>query len=308
MSETAEIIYSEALPKQVPLPKHVPGMAQSIALLVLFYAVFIAAKVCLSVFSRLSGVVLDPSAEMMIEQVIAWSTALWAGLRWGKVSFREACPLTPFPIRCVPALLVATSGFTILLIALVVLIPMPESLSKLLSEQFVRSSKLTRLVPALLFAPFAEELFFRGLVLRGFLGRYSISKAVWASAVFFGLFHLNPWQAVIGAPLGLAFAWLFLRTGSLLPCMLSHAMANCSSTVVFQAILPALGYDPAAVKALGHIPLPILAVGAAIAAGGGWTVWRQLRHYVPPERIILKRAVGSEVLAPDANRGVARTR
>ena len=212
----------------------------------------------------------------MVQQVIAWPLTLWVGLRWSKVSFREACPLTTFPVRIVPALLIASFGVTILLLAAASLIPMPEALKKSMAQGMAGSSKLALFFPAVLVAPLAEELFWRGLVLRGFLGRYSITKAVWASAVLFAVFHLNPWQAVVALPFGLSFAWLFLRTGSLVPGILGHVTANFSTNFLLPPLAIALGYDSEALKALGHFPPSILAIGGAMAGIGGFFLWRQL--------------------------------
>ena len=39
-----------------------------------------------------------------------------------------------------------------------------------------------------------------------------------------GLIHLNPWQFVPATLLGVLFAWFLLRTGSLVPCLVGHAL------------------------------------------------------------------------------------
>jgi membrane protease YdiL (CAAX protease family) len=140
-----------------------------------------------------------------------------------------------------------------------------------MSESMAGSSKLALFFSSffsdVLVAPLAEEFFFRGLVLRGYLGRYSMTKAAWASAVFFAVFHLNPWQAVVVLLPGLGFTWLFLRTGSLVPGILSHATVNFSVS-----FLLALGYDLEA----SHCPPSLLAIAGAMAGIGGFFLWRQL--------------------------------
>lgn len=222
-------------------------------------------------------------SSLFVQQVIAWPLTLWVGLRWSNVSFREACPLTRFPVRIVPALLIASFGVTILLLATASLIPMPEALKKGMAQGMAGSSKFALFFPFVLVAPLAEELFFRGLVLRGYLGRYSMTKAVWGSAVLFAVFHLNPRQAVVALPLGLGFAWLFLRTGSLVPGLLSHVTANFSTNFLLSPLALALGYDTQALKALGHFPPSMLIIGGAMAGTGGFILWRQVTK-LPNER------------------------
>ena len=270
---------NEADPSTNPpaLEKCVPGIAQSLGLSALFYLMVGAVASALSILGRFGGVSLDMFSSLLVQQVIAWPLALWAGLRWGRVHFREACPLKRFPVRIVPAIFIATFGTTILLLATATLIPMPEAFKEAMAQGMAESSKPAIFFSVVLLAPLAEELFFRGLVLRGYLGRYSVSKAVWASAVLFALFHLNPWQAVVALPLGLGFAWLFLRTGSLVPGILGHATANFSANYLYPPLALSLGYDTKALEALGNYPPSMLSIGFAMAGVGGLILWWQLR-------------------------------
>ena len=71
--------------------------------------------------------------------------------------------------------------------------------------------------------PLTEELLVRGLILRGFLSRYSVRKAVLASALLSGLMHLNSWNFIGPIVLGILLAWWFIQTRSMLPCFLGHA-------------------------------------------------------------------------------------
>jgi len=230
--------------------------------------------------------------RLLILQVIAWPVTIWIGLSWANVTLREACPLGSFPVRIVPALLIASFGLTILLLEVAGWIPMPESIRKQLSQQAESSSKLAMLVSVVVMAPVAEEFFFRGLMLRGYLGRYSVSKAVWASAIVFALFHMNPWQAVVALPTGLGLAWLFLRTGSLIPCVLGHMMVNFSANFLVAPLGLALGYNAEALKALNHFPLSMLAVAGAMGIIGGIILWRQLASIPQLHELISQQRPG----------------
>lgn len=80
---------------------------------------------------------------------------------------------------------------------------------------------LIGIAPAIL-----EEVLFRGIVLKGMLKNYSPAKAILWSAAFFGIFHLNPWQAVPAFIIGIFIGWIYYRTRSLLPGMLLHGLNN----------------------------------------------------------------------------------
>lgn len=80
-------------------------------------------------------------------------------------------------------------------------------------------------------APFVEELVFRGVLLSGLASRMPIGWAMLASAVVFGCVHLPDFKfAWYPVPaliiLGLASAWLRVRTRSLWPSITLHATNN----------------------------------------------------------------------------------
>ena len=87
-----------------------------------------------------------------------------------------------------------------------------------------------------IFAPFFEEWLCRGMVLRGLLnfkrkgedGQRGIrpAYAIILSSLFFGLIHLNPWQALPAFALGCLFGYVYYRTGSLKLTMLMHFTNN----------------------------------------------------------------------------------
>lgn len=87
-----------------------------------------------------------------------------------------------------------------------------------------------------------EEVLFRFLLLRGLERRLGRKAAVILSALIFGLMHganLSTWQdpAAAGIQILFATAWGFLtamvfcRGGSLLPCILGHALLDVTALV-----------------------------------------------------------------------------
>ncbi len=80
-------------------------------------------------------------------------------------------------------------------------------------------------------APLVEELFFRGLILRGLTGRMPPYLAIGVSAVLFGLAHFEAVQfaglTLFGAVLGF-LAW---RTGRLAPSISAHMAFNTAAVL-----------------------------------------------------------------------------
>ncbi|MFN8522515.1 MAG: CPBP family intramembrane glutamic endopeptidase [Chloroflexota bacterium] len=78
-------------------------------------------------------------------------------------------------------------------------------------------------------APFAEELFFRGFVFRSYLQTRGALFAYPASAVLFASLHLNLPALLPILVMGLLFAWVYQRTGSVLPSVVGHAVNNSAA-------------------------------------------------------------------------------
>jgi CAAX protease family protein len=83
-----------------------------------------------------------------------------------------------------------------------------------------------------LIAPLAEELFFRGLLFPVLRARVGVTWGVLVSAALFSMVHAlgSPVEALIVLfVLGAGLCLLYLRTGSLLPCIGLHALNNAIS-------------------------------------------------------------------------------
>lgn len=81
-------------------------------------------------------------------------------------------------------------------------------------------------------APVAEELFFRGLLLRGFARHLSDPVAVIASSAVFGATHFQLLQFPGLFTAGLLFATLTWRSGRLGPAIIAHVAFNATTVVV----------------------------------------------------------------------------
>ena len=84
------------------------------------------------------------------------------------------------------------------------------------------------------FAPVFEEWLCRGMILRGLLKHV---RPVWAmviSSLIFAVIHMNPWQALPAFILGMLFAYVYYRTGSLKLTMLMHCANNTFAALLSQ--------------------------------------------------------------------------
>ena len=168
----------------------------------------------------------------IVAKLIAYGLLLLIACQWSRESPREfgRAGFRPFalPVAFVPIV----AGITIFLSEIDNLIrALPEGWLK---EKWNSPQSLDGLIGgswqgvvlAVVIAPLTEEFLFRGVILRGLLGRWKPGVAIMVSAVLFGLMHFNVAQQPIALMTGLVLGWLYVRTRSLGLCMLGHAIIN----------------------------------------------------------------------------------
>lgn len=249
------------------------GTGGVLFLLLLMFFLWIPAVAVVEGIPYLAGFELGAPWEDALEYGIVFGVLAWVGKRrWGG-TWRDVYPLRSFPWRSVAPIALVGVGMAVLLSEVASWIPMPAWFAELMQEEFGNAAHPARALAFVVLAPVLEELFFRGYILREMLRRYSVRTAVVASSAAFALFHLNPWQAVLAFPMGLFAAWLFLRTRSLLPCILLHAAINGLYLPVLLALrLAGVSLEEIeAAEAMESSPLWMLGIAALFVAGG--LVW-----------------------------------
>ena len=90
------------------------------------------------------------------------------------------------------------------------------------------------MVSAVVFAPIAEELFYRGLFFNALRRKLPLGLAVAITATTFGFAHMLGGDPLVTIPpriiFGVVACLLVVRTGSLLPGMAAHAWLNAFAT------------------------------------------------------------------------------
>ncbi len=85
------------------------------------------------------------------------------------------------------------------------------------------------------FPAICEELLFRGYILSGFRSRYPEWATVLAVGVCFGVFHTSVMRFPGTCLLGMAFAFIVCRTGSIIPGMILHCLNNSLAIISMYA-------------------------------------------------------------------------
>lgn len=107
------------------------------------------------------------------------------------------------------------------------IVPIKESLLDVFDAMVGAKASLPgQILLLVIIAPITEEIVYRGLILKGLLKHYSVKKAIIISSLLFAFMHFNIWQGVIAFVLGLLLAWIYIKTKSITPCILAHALHN----------------------------------------------------------------------------------
>jgi uncharacterized protein len=220
-----------------------PGCMHAGCLVLIAFLVQLAAGTVLGFIAAAIGV--DPHGQPLLLGVISFTSLLIPMLMivpFVPARFREIFALRDFPIRLIPAatLLVIGAAIAVSDISNLVMMLMPDS--EVLADMMMAllgldASFWQAAVTLVIIAPVAEELFFRGLLMHGFLGRYRRWTAILLSAFFFAIIHFMPPQIAATFFIGIYLAWWRARTGSLLFCIYGHALNN--GLVLLIAQLPA---------------------------------------------------------------------
>jgi membrane protease YdiL (CAAX protease family) len=211
----------------------------------------------------------DVTTSLLISQFIAWPPVLWIGARWARETWGSCFALRKFSASMVIPVILVSAGGAVLLTEVLSWLPRPAGMVRTLGGT-LGGNRVAGFVLIVLVGPIAEELFFRGWMLRCFLRRHSVRKSTLISAGVFAVYHVEPALVLIILPLGILFAWLATTTGSLLPSMLSHAVCNAIVVFVLPLVLELPGFDAQST----HYPFLVLAVAAVLAATGGTILYR----------------------------------
>lgn len=104
--------------------------------------------------------------------------------------------------------------------------PPPHSAQCDVVQYELGAPALLAILHLVILAPLVEETVFRGLAFP-YLRRYwSFFPAALVSGILFAAMHLQPRSLLVLTGLGVLFAWLRERTGSIWPPVVLHATAN----------------------------------------------------------------------------------
>lgn len=263
-------------------PRRYPSLAQAVGLLVVALVLQAVVSAGISiVFAEEGYAVWREPGLWGVMNLLALSPII--GFAWARSGAgRDTFPFAPFPWFTLIPMILFLLGMAIVISELdnltrLVIGPPPDALDVSWIFAGEDRSLLALLFPLVLVAPLTEELLFRGIVLRGFLSRYATPKAVALSALLFALFHLNPWQFLGAFILGAVFGWWYVKCGSLVPCLVGHAIVNGFPVIVSFVFPPIQGFSTPLTDTVQFQPFLFDVMGLVLTGFGFVWLRRELR-------------------------------
>lgn len=201
--------------------RHYPTYFQSLGLLLIFL-------LC----SIISVLIIIPffSYESAIGLSLIYTLSLCLAIGFGLFIRRHyQFPIKRFSIVAVLIASVSLIGIHVFLDPLTSLIPPSELMNKMLLETVKQPVPYFFMI--VVAAPILEELFFRGIILDGFLKNYDPKYAILASAFLFAVIHGNLPQGVGAFLSGILIGWVYWKTGSVLAGIIIHLINNLISFI-----------------------------------------------------------------------------
>ncbi|MCH8206368.1 MAG: CPBP family intramembrane metalloprotease [Chloroflexi bacterium] len=219
-----------ASPQPRPIPWSVADAALATALV---FAGFLVVWVLLG---RVVGVVAEEQRTLLVPWVLGaleglMLVAVWAfavhkyGARWQVLGLRR--PAGRAVVMPVVALL-GSLGFAGVYFAIIAALGLDSFNSQGLPEDVFGhgATRLLNMVVVVGWAPFAEEVFFRGFLLAALLPSLgAVRAAALSSAVFAGA-HMLPTAMIPLFVTSLLLSWLYVKTRSVWPPIATHVAQN----------------------------------------------------------------------------------
>jgi membrane protease YdiL (CAAX protease family) len=114
-----------------------------------------------------------------------------------------------------------------------------------------------------------EELWCRGFLGRGLVGRYGAWVGIILTSFYFGLIHIDPCQGAMAMLMGFFLHFVYLTTRSFWMPVLLHFLNNSLAVITPRVQgLQLVEQEPS------EIPLYLFAAAALLIAGIGWALYR----------------------------------
>ncbi|WP_010238089.1 CPBP family intramembrane glutamic endopeptidase [Clostridium arbusti] len=163
-------------------------------------------------------------------------------LRKKQKNIFQMCNFRNIGVKNVLFILVICVSFSALLSGVVEYVikffPSYNETSKMINMSM---TSILGILAVLIFAPIFEEILFRGMILSEIRNNINIIAAVIIQGILFGLYHMDKFQSIYTAILGILLGLLCVKTKSVVGSIIAHITFNICGTLLFPYLVGVSG-------------------------------------------------------------------
>jgi uncharacterized protein len=218
-----------------------PRIKNAILLCLLLLGVQIMAGLVFGIIIGLLGIGTDSiiyGIGIIFMNLLSFGLVIFLGYKKTHKKFNEVFMFNNVSVKYWAPIIVFMLGFVIISSeldnVLHFILPMPSFFQDLFESMLVNKYIIVSILLVGIIPAFVEEMLFRGIILNGFRGNYSMKKTIILSSVLFGIIHLNPWQFVTAFIIGIISAWICIKTASIILSIYIHLFNNMVSVLAMK--------------------------------------------------------------------------
>jgi membrane protease YdiL (CAAX protease family) len=122
-----------------------------------------------------------------------------------------------------------------------------------------------------------EELWCRGFLGQGLIGRYGVVVGIALTSFLFGAMHIEPRQVIYAPVMGVALHFVYLATRSFLMPVLLHFLNNSIAVLEACQDVPGTPHVPglqSVNQAFASRPIEMVLVGLVVVAAAAWALYQ----------------------------------
>lgn len=256
----------------------------------LYLFIFMASMIVFSIIGMIFGVIIfgidalqPPMIELMPITVLMGSIGtlfaifiFWLMLKNKEKDIISLCKFDKISLKSGLLMIPITIGFsafTMIYFALVYkydLVPGMEVYMEMMQGLMETIPGIVSIsIAAIIVAPIAEEILFRGLIFNFLREKISLKYSIIIQALLFGIIHLNVFQGFSAFVYGILLAYIYIWTKSIWSVIIIHFLNN------LLAVASMLLYDPDMTKYVTGFDLIILGIiGFVIIIPSLWLLYK----------------------------------
>ncbi|WP_026882865.1 CPBP family intramembrane glutamic endopeptidase [Clostridium akagii] len=226
--------------------KHIKVAAIILVYLVIYYGFQLVDFLFIGVQAAFKGIkgadltkyLNDNSATVMIPAMIISFLIYFVILKARQKSILKICKINKIKTKSVFFIIGITATYALVLITIsqytIKYFPSYNETQNSISGTM---SSVLGIVAVLILAPIFEEILFRGIILSEIRENLRVIPAVIIQAVIFGIYHMNIFQGIYTAVLGLILGYVCVRTMTILSSIIAHITFNVCGSFVFPILV-----------------------------------------------------------------------